>query len=103
MSPTPPAEARHHTLVDLLQAGVRWERERVRRSGYWPSRNAWQARQRRWPLFLKDPEQALVHLYETLNWSRFAGDDAVTRAGYTRPEVRAAARVVVTALALEDA
>lgn len=102
MSPTPPAsDADQARLVRWFQEVVAIERARRRRSAYagWPQRRTADALQTRWPLFLRDPVHALLRVRESGRYVPPRAADGTP----LRADARAAARVVVTALALEDA
>jgi hypothetical protein len=89
----------HDRLTRVLLRLVEDARRVPKRSGGWPHRREWEARRRRWPLGLRDPERAVVRLLE----GAFVRGDPDLGNPFTPAEVRAAVRTVVTALALEGA
>lgn len=112
MSPTrpasPPFADAQARLVRFFLSRVAAQRAWRRRTAYagWPQRRSADAQQSRWPLFLRDPERALVRSLTHPGPGAFPleFEGAPLRADrYTPEEMRAAANTVLTALALEEA
>jgi hypothetical protein len=102
VSPTPPADPR---LTQSLLRQVTDRRMRRRTSAYsgWPQRRAADRRLMRWPMELKDPEAALLRLIEDPDPASMPADLNFNWRAWTPAQKRAAVRVVLVALALEDA
>lgn len=85
----------HDRLVEfMLRAAA------VRRQGtaYWVEKYG----TRRWPFYTQDPARAVRRLLDG-KWTYLVEGQAVVRSDYTTAEIAEAARLVLTALTLEDA
>lgn len=85
----------HDRLVEFMLRSAA-----VRRQGtaYWVDKYGTKP----WPFYTKDPARAVRRLLDG-KWTYLVEGKVVTKSDYTQGEIAGATRVVLTALALEDA